>query len=52
MIPAGAMDSAAKFLREQGLEVETHLSQGVGHGIAPDGIEVGTAFLERVLGAK
>ena len=52
MIPSGAMDSAATFLRGEGLEVETHLSPGVGHGIAPDGIEIGTAFLHKVLNSK
>ena len=52
MIPPGAMDSAATFLRGEGLEVATHVSRGVGHGIAADGIEIGTTFLQQVLQSK
>ena len=52
MIPPGAMDSAATFLRSEGLDVATHVSRGVGHGIAPDGIDIGTTFLQQVLQSK
>jgi phospholipase/carboxylesterase len=52
MIPPMAMDSAANFLRRNGVSVETHLSPHMGHGIAPDGIDVGERFLSRVLGPE
>jgi phospholipase/carboxylesterase len=35
-------------LRLAGYEVSYHVSEGVGHGIAPDGLEFATAFIARV----
>jgi len=52
MIPPMAMDSAANFLRRNHVPVETHLSAHVGHGIGPDGVDLGEAFLSRVLGPE
>ena len=45
MIPPTALDEAANFLRDQKIEVKTHMSQGVGHGIGPDGVRLGAKFL-------
>ncbi len=47
MIPPTAMTASARFLREQGIEVETHLSEGMGHGIGPDSIQLGGNFLKK-----
>lgn len=35
-------------LRAAGLEVSYHVSPGVAHGIAPDGLAFATAFIERI----
>jgi phospholipase/carboxylesterase len=52
MIPPMAMDSAASFLRRNNVPVETHVSARIGHGIGPDGVDLGEAFLARVLGPE
>lgn len=39
---------ANSLLSNSGFAVEYHVSRGVGHGIAPDGLEFATRFLERV----
>lgn len=49
MIPPTALDEAANFLRDQRIEVKTHMSQGVGHGIGPDGVRLGAEFLVQAL---
>jgi len=51
LIPCPAMFEAAGALKANGVPVETRLSEGVGHGIGQDGLEVGGRFLRRVLGA-
>ncbi|MEO7220933.1 MAG: dienelactone hydrolase family protein [Devosia sp.] len=43
---------AAAMLAADGFDVGLHLSKGVGHGIAPDGLEFATSFLLASLGAK
>ncbi|MCC6306721.1 MAG: dienelactone hydrolase family protein [Rhodobacteraceae bacterium] len=40
-----ALPEAAAALAEAGLAVETHVSPGCGHGIAPDGLAAALAFL-------
>jgi phospholipase/carboxylesterase len=49
LIPAAAVFSAAQGLAAAGIPVEWHISTGVPHGIGPDGLELGLAFLKRVL---
>ena len=39
---------ANSLLTNSGFAVEYHVSRGVGHGIAPDGLAFATSFLERV----
>ncbi len=43
---------AADLLAADGFDVSLHFSKGVGHGIAPDGLEFATSFLLASLGAK
>ncbi|MFN3233517.1 MAG: alpha/beta hydrolase [Alphaproteobacteria bacterium] len=45
MIPVSAMAAAARFLEGEGLSVSTHISENIGHGIAPDGVDLGGKFL-------
>ena len=52
MVPALAMFHAAGALGHAGLPVGFHVSAGTGHGIAPDGIEVATAFLTSVFSGR
>ena len=45
VIPIDALLYSANALGTAGARVQWHISQGVGHGIAPDGLALGTAFL-------
>ncbi len=49
VVPFREMDVAASALRAVDVEVETHVSQGTGHGIAPDGAAATAAFAARML---
>ena len=49
LIPTAAIFSAAEGLAAAEIPVEWHISQGIPHGIGPDGMELGLAFLKRVL---
>jgi phospholipase/carboxylesterase len=49
LIPVAALFAAATGLAEAEIPVEWHVSQGVPHGIGPDGLQLGLAFLKRVL---
>lgn len=46
VIPVAALPEAEKGLREAGFEVRSHVSRGIGHGIAPDGLGLALAFLK------
>jgi phospholipase/carboxylesterase len=47
LIPPQALPMSATALRALGLNVETHMSAGVGHGIGEDGLRLGAAFLTK-----
>jgi phospholipase/carboxylesterase len=49
VIPVAAVFSAAQGLAAAEIPVEWHISSGIPHGIGPDGLELGLAFLRRVL---
>lgn len=49
MVPPSSMPEAEQALRAAGIEVQTHVSEGTGHGIAPDGLGVALQFLRSVL---
>jgi len=49
VVPVGSLFEAVSGLGAAGLSAEWHISQGIGHGIAPDGLELGGAFLSRHL---
>ena len=52
MIPPTALTASERFLRENDINVQTHLSQGMGHGIAPDGVNLGRDFLQQAFGMQ
>jgi phospholipase/carboxylesterase len=45
LIPPQALPMSASALRALGVNVETHMSPGVGHGIGEDGLRLGAEFL-------
>ena len=49
LIPVAAIFAAAQGLAAAEIPVEWHISPGIPHGIGPDGMEIGLAFLRRVL---
>lgn len=51
MIPVAALEEARAGLAAAGFEVQGHISRGIGHGIAPDGLGLALEFLRRRLGA-
>jgi phospholipase/carboxylesterase len=49
MIPVAALFAATEGLSAADIPLAWHISKGIGHGIAPDGLELGIDFLKRVL---
>ncbi len=45
MLSVDLMDTAANYMRDCGVSVETHRRPGLGHGIDPDGIRLGAGFM-------
>jgi len=52
MIPVQALHAAANGLGAAGVPVRWHVSRGVGHGIAPDGLELAGRFLADAFAGK
>ena len=50
MVPPSSLSEAATALKAAGFDVGTHMSRGVGHGIAPDGLGLALRFLQDHLG--
>ena len=48
MLPVQHLHDAVEALGAAGLNVEWHISQGAGHTIAQDGLDLGTQFVQRV----
>jgi phospholipase/carboxylesterase len=49
VIPVQALFAATQGLGAAEIPVEWHISRGVGHGIAPDALAMGGAFLKQLL---
>lgn len=49
VVPPSDMPAAEKTLLAAGFAVETHISRGMGHGIAPDGLGKAAQFMQRHL---
>jgi phospholipase/carboxylesterase len=52
LIPAAAILQASSALGAVSVEVEWHIRPGLQHGIDPEGLDLGAAFLRTVLGAS
>ena len=50
LLAVSEMETAATALRENGVEIDTHVRPGLGHGIDEDGIRIGLDFVKRALG--
>jgi phospholipase/carboxylesterase len=50
MIPMAALAEARNGLAEADFQVQWHISRGIGHGIAPDGLGLALGFLREHLG--
>ena len=50
MVPFASLAEAEGALTAAGVETRTHVSKGVGHGIAPDGLGLAVAFIRERLG--
>lgn len=51
VVPVDSAPAAEKALREAGVPVESHILEGLGHGIDEAALGLATAFLRRVTGA-
>jgi len=49
MLPVSRMHTAVAALVKAGLTVQSHVSPGVGHGIGPDGLQLGGKFIYEAL---
>lgn len=49
VIPIGALHASEKTLKSLGIDCDTHISKGIGHGIDNDGLKLGGHFLKKYL---
>ena len=47
VVPFASLAEAESGLQAAGLNAETHVSHGMAHGIAPDGLQAAASFLQR-----
>ncbi len=52
MVPVASLAEAKDALEAAGVAVRTHVSRGVGHGIAPDGLGLALGFLKERLSGE
>ena len=52
IVPVGALHAAEQALRRAGVDVTTHVSPGLGHGVDPIGLRLGGNFVAKVLTDK
>ena len=52
LLPPDSTLEAVQGLSSAGVNVEWHLSQGVAHAIAQDGLDLGASFLKRALNSQ
>lgn len=52
MVPFAELGAATEALRAADFEVSSHVMEGTGHGISPDGLSVALAFIRTRLGVE
>lgn len=50
VVPPQSLPEAANALTQAGFEVYTHISEGMGHGIGQDGLQIAFQFIHKELG--
>lgn len=50
LLAVSEMETAASTLQACGVDIETHVRPGLGHGIDEEGIRIGLGFVKKVLG--
>jgi phospholipase/carboxylesterase len=50
MVPFAHLQEAADALAGAGVDIRTHVSPGIGHGIAPDGLSLALGFIRERFG--
>ncbi|MEM8570171.1 MAG: dienelactone hydrolase family protein [Pseudomonadota bacterium] len=50
VVPVSCLSEATKALTAAEIDTKSHISRGVGHGIAPDGLSLALQFMQRHLG--
>jgi phospholipase/carboxylesterase len=49
IVPVSALHQAKRELERLGIDVRTHISQGLGHSVDPDGLRLGGEFIVEAL---
>ena len=52
VVPPDSLELSAKGLKVLGIDAETHMSHGIGHGIDQDGLQRGADFLARAFATQ
>jgi phospholipase/carboxylesterase len=52
VVPPDSLEASARGLKTLGIDAETHMSHGIGHGIDQDGLQRGGVFLARAFAAQ
>jgi phospholipase/carboxylesterase len=52
VVPPDSLELSARGLQVLGIDAETHMSNGIGHGIDEDGLERGGTFLARAFASR
>ena len=52
MVPFAELGAATEALRAADFDISSHVMEGTGHGIAPDGLAVALAFIRQRLGLE
>ncbi len=52
VVPPESLELSAQGLKDLGINAETHMSHGIGHGIDQDGLQRGGVFLARAFAAR
>jgi phospholipase/carboxylesterase len=52
VVPPESLELSARGLKALGIDAETHMSHGIGHGIDQDGLQRGGVFLARAFASQ
>ena len=52
VVPFAELQAATEALQAAGFEASSHVMEGMGHGISPDGLSVAMKFIRQRLGIE